>query len=175
MKILNNILNKFYGSFLGGFYLEILLWIDKRSSKNDKYLTPNQISQIIRESNKLAEGTLAIKNKVNSLLSSRNKEEYQIRLSEITDLLPLSTYDDVNSSRAKYVDFLKSYAVRHGTDVTTVTDRAKMVEKRIEDMYELQDHIVKRNLLRDLRKARVNNNIELAESLQKEYKEKYGR
>jgi hypothetical protein len=169
------ILNKFYGSFLGGLYLELLLWLD-RKGEDKKYLTPKQMSQIIRESSKLAEGTLAIKKKVNALVNSRTKEEYELTLSQLSDLLPLSEYEDRNSARAKYTEFLSKVGnVKKIVDVENATDRAKMIEKKIEATYELQAHVAKRNLLRELRKARVNKDEALAATLEKQYKEKYGR
>lgn len=168
-------MDKFYATFLGGFYLEFLLWLD--GTRDDKkYLTPKQMAQIVRESSKLAEGTLAIKTKVNALLSSRNKAEYELRLSEIQDLLPLSEYQDTNSSRATYVNFLRSIGdTSKIVDVETATDRAKMIDKKIEAVYELQDYNAKRQLAKSIKKLTLEGNQEEANKLRQEFKRKYGR
>lgn len=168
-------MDKFYATFLGGLYLEFLLWLD--GTRDDKkYLTPKQMAQIVRESSKLAEGTLAIKTKVNALLSSKTKGEYELRLSEIQDLLPLSEYQDVNSSRATYVKFLRSIGdTTKIVDVENATDRAKMIDKKIEAVYELQDYNAKRQLAKTIKKHIQEGNQEEADKLKQEFKRKYGR
>lgn len=168
-------MDKFYATFLGGLYLEFLLWLDG-TREDKKYLTPKQMAQIVRESNKLAEGTLVMKTRVNALLNSKTKEEYELRLSEIQDLLPLSEYQDSNSPRAIYVNFLKSIGdTAKIVDVENATDRAKMIEKKIEAVYELQDYNAKRQLAKTIQKHIQEGNQEEANRLRQEFKRKYGR
>lgn len=175
IKLYRKIMDKLYSTFLGGLYLEFLLWLD--GTKNEKkYLTPKQMAQIIRESSKLAEGTLAIKTKVNALLSSKTKGEYEVRLSEIQDLLPLSEYQDANSTRATYVNFLKSIGdVTKIVDVENATDRAKMIDRKIEAVYELQRYNEKRKLAKDIKELVALGNTEMANKLKDELRKKYGR
>ena len=175
IKLYRKIMDKLYSTFLGGLYLEFLLWLD--CTKNEKkYLTPKQMAQIIRESSKLAEGTLAIKTKVNALLSSKTKGEYEVRLSEIQDLLPLSEYQDANSTRATYVNFLKSIGdVTKIVDVENATDRAKMIDRKIEAVYELQRYNEKRKLAKDIKELVALGNTEMANKLKDELRKKYGR
>lgn len=175
IKIYRKIMDKFYSTFLGGLYLEFLLWLDGTRDEK-KFLTPKQMAQIVRESSKLAEGTLVMKTKVNALLSSKTKDEYEIRLSEIQDLLPLSEYEDVNSARATYVKFLRSIGdTTKIVDVENATDRAKMIDKKIEAVYELQDYNAKRQLAKAIKKHIQEGNQEEANRLKQEFKRKYGR
>jgi len=175
IKIYRKIMDKFYATFLGGFYLEFLLWLDGTRDEK-KFLTPKQMAQIVRESNKLAEGTLAMKTKVNALLSSKTKGEYEVRLSEIQDLLPLSEYQDANSTRATYVKFLRSIGdTTKIVDVENATDRAKMIDKKIDAVYELQDYNAKRQLAKAIKKHIQEGNQEEADKLRQEFKRKYGR
>lgn len=175
IKIYRKIMDKLYATFLGGLYLEFLLWLDGTRDEK-KYLTPKQMAQIVRESSKLAEGTLAIKTKVNSLLSARSKNEYEVRLSEIQDLLPLSEYEDKNSTRATYVNFLRSIGdTTKIVDVENATDRAKMIDKKIEAVYELQRYNEKRKLAKDIKELMSVGNIDMANKLKDELRKKYGR
>jgi hypothetical protein len=175
MKIYRKIIDKVYSTFLGGFYLEFLLWLDGTRDEK-KFLTPKQMAQIVRESSKLAEGTLAIKLKVNSLLSSRTKGEYEVRLSEIQDLLPLSEYQDKNSTRAVYVNFLKSLGdTTKIVDVENATDRAIMIDRKIKAVYELQAYTEKRNMAKAIKKAISDGNVQLANQLKEELQRLYGR
>lgn len=175
ITIYRKILDRFYGTFLGGFYLEFLLWLDGTRSEQ-KYLTQKEVAQIIRESSKLAEGTLAVKQKVNGLLSARTKAEYELKLSEIEDLLPLSTYDDANSSRARYVQFLQSIGDRTKiVDVENATDRAIMIDRKIKAVYELQAYNEKRNMAKAIKRAISEGDTQEANRLKEELKRLYGR
>lgn len=175
MKLYRKIMDKLYATFLGGLYLEFLLWLDGTRDEK-KFLTPKQMAQIVRESSKLAEGTLAIKLRVNSLLSSKTKDEYQLKLSEIEDLLPLSEYNDANSSRAAYVNFLRSVGdTTKIVDVENATDRAIMIDRKIKAVYELQAYTEKRNMAKAIKKAISDGNVQLANQLKEELQRLYGR
>ena len=50
-----------------------------------------------------------------------------------------------------------------------------MIDQRIQDTYELHDHIAKRSLLRAIRSARNQKDASKAEKLEQEYLNKYGR
>ena len=94
-------------------------------------------------------------------------------LKEIEDMVTLAERE-ANDPKAQFVNFLKSNLDLSNSDIKTVTDRAKMVNKRINDMYELQADKLKRQLLRNIRKAEQEGNEDLAAKLKTEFKEKYG-
>lgn len=167
--------NLFYGTFLGGLYFEFLLWLDRRSDKSLKYLTPKEMSQIVKESSKLYEGVQVVKSKVNQLVNSRTKEEYHKILCEIEDLTKL-TYNENNSERAKFSLMLReAYVKKRDKDVVSHTDMAKMIDQRIQDHSEMWYANEKRSLMRNIRQANQSGDKELAEKLVVEYNNKYGR
>ena len=160
---------------LGSWYLEFLMWLDKKQEK-PRYLTPSEMATIIRESNKIADGMKLVKRKVNDLVESKSKEEYDKKLKEIQDLAVLAVDEkDTTSDRAIFINILKQSQVRHGKDIVTIKDRAKMIEGRIGDMYSLQEHKVKRNMLREIRKLENERNFAKANQLRDEFEAKYGR
>lgn len=133
------------------------------------------MGQIIRESNQITNGVFQMKSRINKLVSSRSKEEYHAALREIEDMIPHAEYE-IDSDRARFAAALRQTYVKKGKqDIVTNTDMAKMVDQRIQDMHELHDHIVKRNLLRDIRKARTEKDLDRASKLEEEFLKKYGR
>lgn len=171
--MINKLLVWFYGSRLGGWYLELLLWWDKRNEKKT-YLTPKEIAQVIREHSHTEAGVIAIKQKVNAIVKAKSKDEYKKILSEIEELIPHADYKD-NSPNAQFAEMLRNMYVKKGTDVVTATDRAHMIDTKIQGVYELHAHIEKRTLLRQIRKVREAGNTQEAERLEQEFKTKYGR
>lgn len=88
---MNKLVNWFYSTWLGGLYFELLLWLDRRNEKKQlRYLTPKEMAQIVRQYSILGEGVKEIKSKVNTLIQSRNKEEYDKVLKEIDDMVVLA-------------------------------------------------------------------------------------
>lgn len=171
---MNKLLSKFYGSFLGGLYFEFLLWWDRlKTRRNTRFLTPKEISQVVREYSLLNEGVKDLKSKVNNLVNSTSKEAYNNTLSQIEDMLALTEKKEANT---KFVKSLRQISISSGNrDIVTHTDMAKMIDKRIEDMKELQNDRAKRQLIREIRKARLTNNTDLAKQLEGEFQKKYGR
>lgn len=177
MKLKDKLSNWYYGTTVGGWHLEFLLWLDRKRSK-PKFLTPGEVQQIIREYSLIDRGVTEMKLKVNSLVRSKNKEEYHKTLSQIENLIDFSKRDP-NSAEGKFAEILKQTIVRknklgHEQDVITATDRAKMIDKKIQQVYELQEHVVKRNMLRQIRKLRTEGKLEEADKLFKEWADKYG-
>lgn len=171
---MNRIINWFYTTWLGNLYFELLLWLDRRNErKNLRYLTPKEMAQIVRQYSLLGEGVKEVKHKVNTLISSRTKEEYDKVLKEIDDMVTLAERQ-ANDPKAQFATFLKSNMDFSNSDIKNTTDRAKMVDKRIKDMYELQADKVKRQKLRDIRQAQKEGNIELVKILKQEFEENYG-
>lgn len=170
---MNNILRWFYSSKIGGLYFEFLLWLDRKTSK-PRYMTPGAIAQVVRESHKISEGIKQVKNKVNALTQTRTKDEYNKVLGELEDLMQLAEYDK-NSDRAAFIALLKSMDNGKIVDVETNTEKAKMIERRINDHKELWAHKEKRDLIRKIRQAKSSGDINLVKKLGKEFEEKYGR
>lgn len=172
-------LNWYYSTTLGGLHLEFLLWWDRKNPKPTYYLNPGEVQQIIRQYSLLDRGVTEMKHKVNALVRSKSKEEYHNKLTEIENLVDLAQRDP-NSAEGKFAELLKQTVVRKNKlgqeqDVLTATDRAKMIDKKINQVYELQDHVVMRNKLREIRKLRTEGKNEEADKLFKEWNEKYGR
>lgn len=150
---MNKILSWFYTTWLGNLYFEVLLWNDRRKSKTDvRYLTPKEISTIVRQYSLLGEGVTEVKRSINRIVQSKTKEEYDAILKEIEDLTVLAE-GDPDSPKAKFAETLRSMgSFSKLKDIENDTDRAKMLERRINDMKELQAHREKRNALRAKRK-----------------------
>lgn len=166
-RFLNKIGVWLLSSPIGNLYFEFLLWLDRRQSK--QYLNAKEVAQIIREYSLLGEGVKELKFKINSLTKSKDSVEYNNVLSEIEDLISLTKAPE-DSPKSAMAKVLRDIAVKKGDrDINSVTDHAKMIEKRIQDMYELQEHKVQRNLLRQIRKAKQEGNTKLVEELEKEW------
>lgn len=171
---MNRLLTWFFSTSLGGLYFEFLLWLDRKRSNPTKYLTPKEMAQIVRESNKTYDGVSKVKKKIKELVNSKSSEEYHKILCEIEDLTKLATYEE-GTSQAQFSKLLRSTYDLKNKDIITHTDKAKMIDKRIQDMRELWDDKNKRQLLRGIRQARKEGNTELADKLQTEFNNKYGR
>lgn len=166
----------FYSTWLGGKYLELLLWVDEVSNRDDiRYLTPKEMAQIIRESSKISEGTVLMKQNINKLVASKSKEEYHKVLSEIDELIQFGKGDDKSAQGHFAAVARQMYVKKGGQDIVTATDRAKMIDQRIQDMYELQQQRARQGMWRQIRKLRTEGKINEAEQLQEEWMKKYGR
>jgi hypothetical protein len=176
MKLIKGKLtNWFYSTYVGGLYFELLLWVDRKTDNSTRYLTPKEMAQIIRESSQITDGVILMKQKINQLIRVKSKEEYQKTLEEIEDLVPYSE-QEAGTDRAKFTEILREMYVKKGSkDIVTSTDKAKMIDQRIQDMHELHDHINKRNLLREIRLARNQGDVKQANRLEQEFMLKYGR
>jgi hypothetical protein len=172
---MNKLLNWFYTTWLGNVYFDLLLWLDRRKDRKQlQYMTPKEIAQVVRQYSMLGEGVKEIKSKVNVLVGSKTKEEYDKTLKELDNLVCLAQREE-SSPQAQYTNILKSGMDFSNSDIKNQTDRAKMVEKRIGDMYELQADKQRRSVIRQIRQAHKQGNTELAIKLQKEWDSKYGR
>ena len=169
---MNKIKNWLWTTTLGGYYFELLLWIDTKRSK-EKYLTQKEIAQIVRQYSLLDKGVKEVKRNINKLVTSTTAEEYDKVLSNIENLLKYSEKDP-NSQEAIFADMLRSTKISKIKDIETHIDRVKMIEGRIKDYKELQEHVVKRKLMRQIRQAKKENDIDLTEQLETEWRDKYG-
>ena len=171
---MNKLINWFFTTKLGEWYFEFLLWLDRKNDKPTKYLTPREIAQITRQYSLVHKGVEEVKKKVNLLVTSKSAEEYDKILGEMDDLFALSDYD-TNSSEFKMSQLMKSIQVKKGNkDIITHTDKARMIQDRIHDYKQLQDHKLKRDMMRNIRKAKTNGDVKLVEELETKWREKYG-
>ena len=173
-NLLNRFLGWFYSTFLGGMFFNFLLWVDRKRSKK-YYLTPKEVTQVIREYSLVNEGVLQIKKEVNKLITSKSAEEYNTILRSVENMISYAEGES-DTPKARLADMLRSLYVKKGTkDIITLTDKAKMIDQRINDMKELQEHTIKRKLLTKIRNSYTEGNLELAQLLEQEFKTKYGR
>lgn len=167
----------FYTSRIGGLYFEFLLWLENRRLKREiEYSIPTHvIPQIVKSS--IQElyiiGIKRIKSKLVDLTEAKTKEEYKKVLSELKEIISLSVRPDKN--RQKYIDNLKRVYVYKDKDIKNNVDKARMIERRINDYKELHNHILQRNLRREIRKAVKNGDQKTAKKLEKEWIEKYAK
>lgn len=167
--------NWVYSTWIGDLYLSFLIWKDAKVDNGPRFLTPGEAAQIIREYSLLTQGVTKAKKTVNALVASKSKEEYHKVLSELNDMIDLSDYDENDHSRRQFGNVIREISVKKGNqDIVTPQDKLNMINQRIEDYKELHAHQAKRNLMRQLRKARQENNQELTKQLETELREKYG-
>lgn len=148
MAIKNKVKDLFYRSFLGGFYFEFLLWLDRRQDKV-KPLSPKEIATIIREHSQINEGVVKAKQNINAKLVMRTKKNYEEYLSQNPDVIP---YAEVSNSKSQVMDYLKSNMDLSNKDIKSDIEHARMIQKRIADYKELHEHIARRKALREARK-----------------------
>lgn len=169
-KLKSKIAHFFYTSWLGNFYFEILLYLDRRSSKT--YLTNKEVAQIVRQYSLLGEGVKQVKSKINDLLQTKNAEDYHNVLSQIENMVSLAERK-ADDPKAQLAKVLRQMYVKKGTkDINSDLDKAKMIDKKIKDTYELHDHIQQRQILRQIRKAKQEGDTQLAAKLEKEWANK---
>jgi hypothetical protein len=150
-KIKNKLVDLFYKSYLGGLYFEILLFVDRVTTKK-KFYTPKELAQVVRESSQTIEGVRKIKKAINGAVTSRDsKVNTHEALLMVEDLATLAKRDP-SSTQSQTIEFIKNNMDLSNSDIKSDTDKAKMVEKRIDDYKQLHEHIVKRNALREARK-----------------------
>lgn len=177
MPIKNRILNWIYSTWIGDLYFKYLIWIDSKSKSNVRFLTPGEAATIIREYSLVSEGVVRVKSKVNQLITAKTKEEYHKVLSEVENMILLAGQEKYESpDKLRFANIVREMAVKKGNkDVVTPQDKLNMIYQRIEDYKELHQHQAKRNLMRQLRRARQEKNVELVTQLEAELKGRYGR
>lgn len=173
--MMNKVFQWFLTTWAGEYYFRFLLWRDRSSDKSVRYLTPSEAVTITRQYSLLHRGVEEVKREVNKLINAKSAQEYDAVLKGIEDMMNLAQRDE-NSSEARLADVLRSFKVKKGSkDIVTHTDHAKMIQGRMEDYRELQSHVERRSLMRQIRKAKQAGNQEQVSQLEKQWKEKYGR
>lgn len=175
MTLKQKIVNWLYSTWLGDLHLRYLIWMDSKAETNVRFLSPKEMATIIKEYSLLSEGVTKVKSKVNSLVSARSAEEYHKTLSELENMIDLSADDNNDHARVQFGNIVRDISVKKGNkDIVTSQDKLNMIHQRIDDYKELHAHQAKRNLLRQLRKAKVENNQELVKQLEQELQDKHG-
>jgi urocanate hydratase len=160
---------------LGGMYFDFLLWLDRKLDNSAKKMTPKEMATAIRQYSLIGEGVKKIKNKVNTSLVDKSAEGYDEALSKIEDLTVLAKRPK-DTIQSTYSEVMRKAVVKDGNkDIVTHTDRAKMIEGRIEDFKELRKQKDSRNMLREIRRLRKEEKVDIADNLEKEWKDKYGK
>jgi hypothetical protein len=149
-KLIDKIKHLFYTSYLGLIYFNILLWWDKKKFDKELARRPSNIATKIAYNAVKAsynEGISKIKGEVAKLIQSRSKDEYERVLNNINDMLSLA-----QSERKEEIESLKKVYLYKDKDIQNDTDKARMINSRINDYKDLHKHIEKRNKLRKERK-----------------------
>lgn len=159
-------------AYLIGGYFEVVLWLDKRKTENkiESYGLPKVANRILINAvqAQYQEGVSRIKEQVNSLVKTKDAKEYDKVLKTITDLLNTAK-TEANLAQEKEIEALRKSLVRGSKDIRTDVQKAKMIEKRILDYYELQRYNKIRELHKKIRAAEKVGNFVEAEKLKKEW------
>lgn len=174
MKLRYKIVNWLWSTWIGDLYLRFLIWKDEQTTTGPRYLTPKEAATIIKEYSLLAEGVTKVKKTVNQLVASQSKEEYDKVLRELHNMIDLAEYDN-DEARAQFGRIVREISVKKGNkDIVTPQDKLNMIQQRIEDYKELHAHQAKRTLMRQIRKAKQNNDLEELKRLETQFQEQYG-
>lgn len=172
---MSRVRNWFFSTWLGEQYFNFLLWRDRRADQSVRFLTPQEAVTITRQYSLLYRGVEEVKKEVNKLVNAKTAAEYDNILKGVENMMDFASRAE-DSPEARFAQVIRAMKVKKGNrDIVTHTDQAKMVQDRIGDYKDLQDHVVKRTLMRQIRKARQADDKQLLAQLEQEWKEKYGR
>lgn len=116
-------------------------------------------------SRKYNNGITAAVEKFQDLVNSVGQEAAQG-----TDVVSLATQES-----NKTLELQKEILIYKDKDINTEEDKTKMIDKRISIMYDLQNIKEKRNLYRQIRKARITKDVTAYNTLKAEFSKKYGK
>lgn len=155
------------------------MWADKKEIEDDFKQAlnfaglGNRNIMMQDEERQIAEGVIAMKVAINSLLKNKSAKSYDKTLRDIDNLLKYA--QDVGSKQQKTIlDLRKSIVVFKEKDLKSKEDKQKMINIRLNHYNQLHSKKLARDLIRQERQARKAGNSELADKLLKEWKEKYG-
>lgn len=168
-KVVDKIIRMFYTSYLGNLYFNFLIWWDYYKSKRKPIGYSSSAHRIVISATKAAyeQGLRQVKTKVVQAAQAVDGN-YDKALHQIGDVIQLSEKD-----HKPEIEILKKMHVKNGQDVKNDTDKAKMIDQRIQDYKELHRFKEERLILRQIRKAKTEGNLELADKLTKEWQDKY--
>ena len=170
-KVIDFVKHLFYTSFIGNWYFNFLLWWDRIKFEQDLKINYSSKNKVVLSAKQVAyeEGIKTIKQRIGSLVEIKSKDEYEKVLSEVKELISLARYEN------KDADYLYKLYVKKDRDIHNNTDKAKMVETRINHYKELQKFNEERELIKQIKKAKKEGDINLSKELEKQWTKKYGR
>lgn len=163
-------------SWVGSLYVNYLIWKQTKESmqKYETTIASQPVGQIIREYSLLTMGVSKVKRTINTLIGRREAVEYHRVLTTVDNMIDLAPHEQ-GSGQSEIARITHEIAVKKGNvDIATPQEKLSMINKRIDDYKELHAHQAKRTLMRNLRKARQENNLELVKQLETELQDKYG-
>jgi len=168
-KIIDKLARMFYTSYLGNLYFNFLIWWDYYKSKRKPIGYSSSAHRVVISATKAAyeQGLKQVKTKVAEAINAVDGN-HDKALHQIGDIIELAEKDYKSE-----IEILKKMHVKNGQDVKNDTDKAKMIDQRIQDYKELHRFKEERTILRQIRKAKTDGNIELADKLTKEWQDKY--
>lgn len=167
----NRILNWFYSTRLGCWYLGYLISKHTRNVLNGKI--PLETSTVVRQYSLLTEGVTAIKKVING--RARNAVEYDTELRKVDDLTVFAEKPNIGPQATYAKVFKESEQTKKTKDIETALDHAKMIDKRINHYTDLQAYNKKRQLIKDMKQAKKAGDITLFNKLEKEWNTIYGK
>lgn len=133
-------------------------------------------SQVIFESDtqrKYLEGLSVAKGRIKAASKSNSNRDYEKALESIKDLVGAAN-NETTSQRVLRKTLERMYT-HYGKDIKSDKDKRDMIDTRIEHYEELRKYNVERVLRKDIKIARKEGNEALAERLEAEWREKYGK
>lgn len=160
-------------------WLKFLLWLELRGVERglNRYIDGAYFGSggcvEVDEDRLLAKAVTVLKRKVNASVDNRTSENYHKKLLELGDLISLTT--DTAEVGSKVAAILNKIVAFKDKDVRDQKDREAMIRKRIEHYYQLHDKKMSREMIRKIRELRKDGEIEVANELEKIWKERYGK
>jgi len=175
LNIFSRIKRRLYTSKLGGWYFELLLWLDRRKQISEtKALLNEPTMEINRSKENYDKAVDKLNETVLTKAQATGKSYNEILLGYGENLI--DTMSHSTQHRQDRANLIKKFAVKQGDkDVVNDLDKARMIQSRIEDYDILREANAKRKLRRELRAAYAEGNAELVSSLESKLKGKYGR
>jgi len=118
-------------------------------------------------------GISLMKYNIKNTAKSDTALEYDRILKQTDDMFTLAKEE--SAEQIKLRELKESIYVYKGSDIKSDQDHEKMLDKRIKMYQDLHSKKLERQLMRDIRKAKKENSLELYEKLLGEYKIKYGK
>ncbi len=170
---MKKLISWFYTTKLGQW------WLEKQALKKHKELEATLNGLTVKENvslyfdstqHKYQEGISNVKRKINDEVKIKNFENYNLSLKnkELIELAKDETVEQANFRR-----MMEKIFVHKDVDVKDQVEKFEMIEKRIDDFYELQRYNEERQLLKNIRSAKRKGDLQLAERLTNDWKQKF--
>lgn len=162
---MTKLLNWFYRSKLGQLWLGFLVYQKHKQIENEFVGTFSTAAntEVVQDAvqHKYQEGLSVLKKKVNG----------QVDVVKTQELISLAREE--NEEQKKFREVMERLFVNKGNDVKDEVAKYEMINKRIGDFYRLQQYNEERALLKQIKQAKKNNDNDLAERLENDWKQRY--